>query len=154
MDRRTRLIVYYLVVVSVLFGFVILYNYGMATWEGRPQPLYRSIEVVVQTVTTVGYGGDSLWSSPQMNYLVSLMALSGLVLIFAALPVLVVPSSKTRLDPVPPRRFVGSRITSSSVTTGLVKRSLSTNSPNAAPSTSLSGTIGRPRTTCTRRGTP
>ena len=92
MDRRTRLIVYYLViVVSVLSGFVILYNYGMATWEGRPQPLYRSIEVVVQTVTTVGYGEDAPWSSPQMNYLVSLMALSGLVLIFAALPVLVVP---------------------------------------------------------------
>lgn len=92
MDRRTRLIVYYLVVVvSMLSGFVILYNYGMATWEGRPQPLYRSIEVVVQTVTTVGYGGDAPWSSPQMNYLVSLMAISGLVLIFAALPVLVVP---------------------------------------------------------------
>ncbi|WP_146417807.1 potassium channel family protein [Haloarcula hispanica] len=92
MDRRTRLIVYYLViVVSVLSGFVVLYNYGMATWEGRPQPLYRSVEVVVQTVTTVGYGGDAPWTSPQMNYLVSLMALSGLVLIFAALPVLVVP---------------------------------------------------------------
>ncbi|MFD1599952.1 potassium channel family protein [Halobellus rarus] len=92
MNRRTRLSIYYLViVVSVLSGFVVLYNYGMATWEGRPQPLYRSIEVVVQTVTTVGYGGDAPWSSPQMNYLVSLMALSGLVLIFAALPVLVVP---------------------------------------------------------------
>jgi len=92
MDRRTRLTVYYLIiVVTVLSGFVVLYNYGMATWEGRPQPLYRSIEVVVQTVTTVGYGGDAPWSSPQMNYLVSLMALSGLVLIFAALPVLVVP---------------------------------------------------------------
>jgi len=92
MDRRTRLTVYYLlIVVSVLSVFVVLYNYGMATWEGRPQPLYRSIEVVVQTVTTVGFGGDAPWSSPQMNYLVSLMALSGLVLIFAALPVLVVP---------------------------------------------------------------
>ena len=32
MDRRTRLIVYYLVlVVGVLSGFVVLYNYGMAT---------------------------------------------------------------------------------------------------------------------------
>jgi hypothetical protein len=92
MDRRTRLIVYYVIIVaSVLSGFVFLYNYGMATWEGRPQPLYRSIETVVQTVTTVGYGGDAPWSSPEMNYLVSLMALSGVVLIFAALPVLVVP---------------------------------------------------------------
>ncbi len=92
MDRRTRLTVYYLlVVVTVLSGFVVLYNYGMANWEGRPQPLYRSIEVVVQTVTTVGYGGDAPWSSARMNVLVSLMSLSGLVLIFAALPVLVVP---------------------------------------------------------------
>jgi Trk K+ transport system NAD-binding subunit len=92
MDRRRRLIVSYVVlVVGVLSGFVVLYNYGMSAWEGRPQPLYRSIEVVVQTVTTVGYGGDSPWASPQMNYLVSVMMLSGLVLIFAALPVLVVP---------------------------------------------------------------
>jgi Trk K+ transport system NAD-binding subunit len=92
MDRRTRLTVYYLVlVVGVLSGFVVLYNYGMATWEGRPQPLYRSVETIIQTVTTVGYGGDAPWTSPQMNYLVSLIALSGLVLIFAALPVLVVP---------------------------------------------------------------
>lgn len=92
MDHRTRLIGYYLVlVISLLSGFVLLYNYGMASWEGRPQPLYRSIEVVVQTVTTVGYGGDAPWTSLQMNYLVSIMALSGLVLIFAALPVLVVP---------------------------------------------------------------
>jgi hypothetical protein len=85
------MVYYLLAVVGVLSGFVLLYNYGMATWEGRPQPLYRSLEVVVQTVTTVGYGGDAPLSSPQMNYLVSLMALSGLVLIFAALPVLVVP---------------------------------------------------------------
>lgn len=92
MDRRTRLIGYYLVLVlSMLSGFVLLYNYGMAAWEGRPQPLYRSIEVVVQTVTTVGYGGDAPWTSLRMNYFVSIMALSGLVLIFAALPVLVVP---------------------------------------------------------------
>lgn len=91
MDRQRRLTVSYLALVVVLSGFVLLYNYGMATWEGRPQPLYRSIEVVVQTVTTVGYGGDAPWTSPQMNYLTSVMMLSGLVLIFAALPVLVVP---------------------------------------------------------------
>lgn len=92
MNRRTRLTVYYLgIVVVVLSGFVVVYNHGMAAWEGRPQPMYRSVEAVVQTVTTVGYGGDAPWSSPRMNYLVSTMALSGLVLIFAALPVLVVP---------------------------------------------------------------
>jgi len=92
MDRQRRLVVYYVVlVVGVLAGFALLYNYGMAAWEGRPQPLYRSVEVVLQTVTTVGYGGDSPWSSRGMNYLVSVMMVSGLVLIFAALPVLVVP---------------------------------------------------------------
>lgn len=64
MDRRPRLTVPSLAVVSVLSGFVILYNHGMATWEGRSQPLYRSVEVVVQTVTTVGDGGDAPWSSP------------------------------------------------------------------------------------------
>ena len=108
MDRRTRLTVYYLVLVlGVLSGFVFLYNYGMATWEGRPQPLYRSIEVVVQTVTTVGYGGDAPWTSPQMNYLVSLMALSGLVLIFAALPVLIVPLFEDAFRSSPPSSVRG-----------------------------------------------
>ena len=36
--------------------FTPLYNVGTATWEGRPQPLYRSLEVVIQSFTTTGYG--------------------------------------------------------------------------------------------------
>ena len=153
MDRRTRLIVYYLIiVVSVLSGFVVLYNYGMATWEGRPQPLYRSIEVVVQTVTTVGYGGDAPWSSPQMNYLVSLMALSGLVLIFAALPVLVVPLFEDAFRSSAPSSVGGVEDHVVLCSYGPREGFLSTNSLNATSSTSLSTPTGMPRPTSTRRG--
>ncbi|WP_247003808.1 potassium channel family protein [Halosolutus gelatinilyticus] len=92
MDRQRRLVVGYVgLVVAVLAAYIAIYNYGMAVWEGNPQPIHRSVQGIVQTVTTVGYGGDAPHTSPQMNYFLSIVQLSSLVLIFAALPVLVVP---------------------------------------------------------------
>ena len=89
MSRRTRFAYYLGVVVTVLLGFTMLYNYGMAVWEGRPQPMLRSLEIVLQTFTTVGYGEDAPWTAPEMYGIVVGMQLSSLVLIFAALPVVV-----------------------------------------------------------------
>ena len=59
MSRRTRFAYYLGVVVTVLLGFTMLYNYGMAVWEGRPQPMFRSLEVVLQTFTTAVHGASS-----------------------------------------------------------------------------------------------
>jgi Trk K+ transport system NAD-binding subunit len=103
MPFGSRRISYYLVLVAattLLFAGV--YNVGMATWEGRPQPLYRSLEVVVQSFTTTGYGEDAGWQTPQMNFLVIAMQLTGIGLILTAVDVFAVPWLRDALTPTAP----------------------------------------------------
>jgi Trk K+ transport system NAD-binding subunit len=103
MAFRSRRTVYYLVlvVVTTLF-FTGSYNVGMAIWENRPQPLYRSLEVVIQSFTTTGYGEDAPWQTPQMNGLVMLMQLAGIGLILTAVDVFAVPWLRSALAPTAP----------------------------------------------------
>jgi Trk K+ transport system NAD-binding subunit len=92
MDSWKRRTLYYLAtLIAVFLAYAVVYDYGMTAFEGRPQTFLHSLQVVVETFTTTGYGSDAPWDSPQMNLFVILMDLTGVVLIFAALPVFVVP---------------------------------------------------------------
>ena len=103
MAQRTRRVGYYTIaLVGTLAVFTLLYDFGMSAFENRPQPLFQSLQVVVQTFTTVGYGEDAPWTSPIMNFLVVGMQASSLILIFAALPVFAVPLLEDALATSPP----------------------------------------------------
>lgn len=100
LKRRT---VYYLALVAVVtIVLSVVYSAGMAVWEGRPRPLYQSLEVVVQSFTTTGYGEDAPWQTPQMNVLVVLMQLTGIGLILTAVDVFAVPWLRDTLSPTAP----------------------------------------------------
>ena len=99
-SRRTGLYVHLVIVTTLLF--TIVYNTGMALWEGRSQPLYRSLGVVIQSFTTTGYGEDAGWSSPQMNFLVIAMQFAGIGLILTAVDVFAVPWLRDTLSPTVP----------------------------------------------------
>ena len=100
LKRRT---VYYLALVAAATVLLTLaYSAGMAVWEGEPQPLYRSLEVVVQSFTTTGYGEDAPWQTPQMNLLVILMQVTGIGLILTAVDVFAVPWLRETLSPAAP----------------------------------------------------
>jgi Trk K+ transport system NAD-binding subunit len=110
MPLRTRRTVYYLaLVVATTMVFTLVYNVGMATWEGRPQPLYRSLEVVIQSFTTTGYGEDAPWRTPQMNLLAITMQLAGIGLILTAVDVFAVPWLREALTPSAPESAPGLR---------------------------------------------
>ncbi|WP_435067598.1 potassium channel family protein [Haloplanus sp. C73] len=103
MPLRARRPAYYLgLVIATTLFFTLVYNTGMAVWEGRSQPLYRSLEVVVQSFTTTGYGEDAPWRTPQMNALVIAMQLTGIGLILTAVDVFAVPWLRTALAPRAP----------------------------------------------------
>ena len=103
MQRPSRRTTYYLALVFVTtLVFTGVYNLGMAVWEGRPQPLYRSLEVVIQSFTTTGYGEDAPWQTLQMNLLAVVMQLAGIGLILTAVDVFAVPWLRDALTPTIP----------------------------------------------------
>ncbi|EMA19902.1 potassium channel family protein [Haloarcula argentinensis] len=87
--RRTLL--YIVALGGIILGYAFAYDYGMAVFENNPQPFLRSLRVVVETFTTTGYGSDAPWSTTEMRLLVIVMDITGVVLIFLALPVLLFP---------------------------------------------------------------
>jgi Trk K+ transport system NAD-binding subunit len=108
MPRHTRRTAYYLALVVVTtVVFTVAYNLGMAAWEHRPQPLYRSLEIVVQSFTTTGYGEDAPWRTPQMNALAIVMQLAGIGLILTAVDVFAVPWLRDALRPTAPESIPG-----------------------------------------------
>lgn len=103
MQRHVRRTVYYLALVLVTTLLLTgVYNVGMASWENRPQPLYRSLEVVIQSFTTTGYGEDAPWQTPQMNLLAIVMQFTGIGLILTAVDVFAVPWIREVLTPSAP----------------------------------------------------
>ncbi|MFB6297950.1 MAG: TrkA family potassium uptake protein [Salinirussus sp.] len=100
---RERLARRYLVVlVATILGFTVLYWVGMSVFEGEPRTLLDSLEVVMQTFTTVGYGQDAPWESPVMTLLVIAMQVGSLLLIFSAFPAVIVPLFEDSLSTSPP----------------------------------------------------
>jgi Trk K+ transport system NAD-binding subunit len=77
--------------VSVILVYTVVYNWGMRTLEGRPQSIFRSFQTVVETMTTTGYGADSPWATPAMNVLMVTIQLTGVIIGFITLRVLVIP---------------------------------------------------------------
>jgi Trk K+ transport system NAD-binding subunit len=92
MDKWQRRTLYYAgVLLGSMFLFAGLYQNGMRAYEGDPRSYLHSLQVVVETFTTTGFGSDSPWVTPEMQVLVIVMDLFGTILIFMAFPVLAFP---------------------------------------------------------------
>lgn len=92
MDTWQRRTLYYLLgLVTIILAYALAYDYGMRVYEGDPGTFLHSLQIVVETFTTTGFGSDAPWTSREMNLLVIVMDLTGVLLIFMALPVLVFP---------------------------------------------------------------
>ena len=103
MDTWRRRTVYSSVVLAVLMlGYAVIYDYAMSTFENEQRTFLHSLQVVVETFTTTGFGSDSPWISPELNLLVILMDLTGVALIFLALPALLFPLLEETLRTTPP----------------------------------------------------
>ncbi|WP_226041031.1 NAD-binding protein [Natrinema sp. DC36] len=104
MNHWWRRIVLSLVAVLVLvLVYAWLYQLGMATFEGETRTYADAIQTVIETLTTAGFGGDAGdWQSPQMNLFVVVMNLTGVLLVFLALPLIVVPLFQQALEDRPP----------------------------------------------------
>ncbi|MFU1780961.1 potassium channel family protein [Haloarcula japonica] len=88
-QRRTGL--YVLGLIGIILVYALAYDYGMSAFENEPRTFLKSLQIVVETFTTTGYGSDGDWQSTEMLLLIIVMDITGVVLIFLALPVLLFP---------------------------------------------------------------
>jgi Trk K+ transport system NAD-binding subunit len=103
MDRWQRRTGYYLLVLTALIiAFTFAYQYGMAAFENRPRSFLRSLQIVIETFTTTGFGSDAPWTSMFMNVLIIVMDIVGTVMIFLALPVFLFPAMEDILSTTVP----------------------------------------------------
>ncbi|MFB6251450.1 MAG: TrkA family potassium uptake protein [Halobellus sp.] len=86
-----RVIGYTVFLVAVMFLTALGYQWGMRTYEADPVTFLHSLQVVVEMFTTTGFGGDSPWTSPEMNIYISVVNLVGMALLIGTLPVLATP---------------------------------------------------------------
>ncbi|WP_254544630.1 potassium channel family protein [Halomarina pelagica] len=104
MDKWQRRTVYYSVLLTgLILVYAVLYHHGMRIYEGESLSFLHSLQVVVETFTTTGFGSDAPWQSPEMNAFVIVMDLTGVALIFMALPVLVFPLLEDVLSTTVPK---------------------------------------------------
>jgi Trk K+ transport system NAD-binding subunit len=102
---QRRLAVYVGLAVFAMAAFAVVYRWAMLTFEGVRVTHLHALEVVVQSMTTTGYGEDaSDWQTPQLQLLAIVMQLSGVVLIFLTLPLFLVPLVEEALRTDPPER--------------------------------------------------
>lgn len=63
----------------------------MLVLEDQPRTVFQAPNTVIETMTTTGYGADSPWPPPVMNLFVVTMQVTGVVIGFVTLRVLVTP---------------------------------------------------------------
>lgn len=106
MDSWRRRTFYYLLgLAAVILAYAVAYDYGMSTYENDPRSYLESLQIVVETFTTTGFGSDAAgWSSTEMLSLMIIMDLTGVVLIFLALPALVFPLFEEAISTTAPTK--------------------------------------------------
>ena len=102
-----RVVLYAGSLLALVAIYTTLYRWGMATLEGEQRTWYGAFEIVIQSMTTTGYGQDAPWESPEMTALMVAIQLTGITYIFVAFPLFVVPWLRTLVQPTPPERVEG-----------------------------------------------
>ncbi|MFB6310329.1 MAG: TrkA family potassium uptake protein [Salinirussus sp.] len=93
MDRRQRRFLAYAgVFIGIVTAYTLAYAGVMRFVEGEPRTLLKSLLVVVETFTTLGFGTDAgAWTQPLTIGLMVAMQLTAVFFIFMALPLFVSP---------------------------------------------------------------
>ncbi|MFD1564045.1 potassium channel family protein [Haloarchaeobius amylolyticus] len=90
-------------VFALVFVYAGIYQAGMAAFEEVNMSYFEALQFVIEALTTAGFGGDSAdWQSAPTNLMVIAMNLTGVLLVFLALPLLVVPLFQQALEDRPP----------------------------------------------------
>jgi len=101
-DWRRRSTIAVFVVSAIVLLYSTVYQWAMATFEGRNVPFYQAVQVVLESLTTAGFGGHAPWESAVLNLIVIGMNVSGVLLVFLGLPLFALPLIRQALQSGPP----------------------------------------------------
>lgn len=104
MERWLRRIgVAIVALIAIVLGYTVLYQWAMSTFEGVDLTFTHSMRVVIESLTTAGFGGDTdYWTTVQADLLVLAMNLTGVLVVFLAIPLFAVPMFREAFDTRPP----------------------------------------------------
>ncbi|WP_049904623.1 potassium channel family protein [Natrialba asiatica] len=97
-----RILVYLASLLALTALYTVTYQWGMAVYEGESRTWYQAFEIVVQSMTTTGYGQDAPWESLWMNVLMVLIQVTGIAYIAVAIPQFITPWLRQVVQPAPP----------------------------------------------------
>ncbi|MFC7227015.1 NAD-binding protein [Salinirubellus salinus] len=107
-SRRDRVLGYLLMLVVVTLAYTLIYQFLMDALEGIDREFSAAFLVVIESFTTTGYGEDAnLWTTWQLRYYGALMQLTGVALVFLALPVFLAPWVEERISQTAPTSVEG-----------------------------------------------
>lgn len=103
MSIWTRRLLYAIGTVSVvILLYARGYQWGMGVFEEEPVSYIQALQVVVEAITTAGFGGHAPWQSGVLNAMVLAMNLTGVLFVFLAVPVFLVPLFREVVRSHPP----------------------------------------------------
>jgi Trk K+ transport system NAD-binding subunit len=101
--QRRRIFLYLTGLVAIAVLYALLYQAAIFYFEGTRITFIKALLTVVESFTTTGYGEDSaLWTTAPVQLLLISMEITGVGLIFLALPVFLAPWVEERLSQVAP----------------------------------------------------
>ncbi len=100
---RLRISLALATVFVIVLSYALIYRWAMAAFANEQISLIHSIRVVVEILTTAGFGGDTAaWEHDVIGLMVLLMNISGVLFVFLAIPLFAVPMFRQALDTSPP----------------------------------------------------
>lgn len=100
---RRRELDFLVAFVAIVAVYTVLYKLGMQHLDGRPRGWAHSFGVIIESMTSTGYGSDSPWRHWAMELFMPIVQLTGVVAIFAAIPVIILPLFERALSERAPR---------------------------------------------------
>jgi Trk K+ transport system NAD-binding subunit len=104
-SRRAKALIYFLVFAAQIAFYTLLFHHAYPLLEGKPITWPASLLFVLETVTTVGYGDLLPFTNQYTVLIVILMMVSGIIQIFMVIPLLLIPTIGSHLQPSPPQRI-------------------------------------------------
>jgi len=97
-NPRKRLLALLLALPALVVGAALVYQMGMAAFEGQHRTFWQALEFAAETLTTTGYGADATWGSPWMVVFIVVLQFLGVFLVFLVFPIFLIPFLEERFE--------------------------------------------------------